>query len=195
MNETSTINKNPIRGEISFEILEDFRNGSSLAFETIYVRWRRPVFSFIYKVVRSSQDAEDITQDVFAKLWNSRERIDPSKNIKTFIFLLARQSIIRQAYRRNLQDSYISESTPSEYDLDSHELLVAEQTKLLIDIAIEKMPEKQREVFSLHYKENLSNEEIAQTLNISTNNVRQHVHNAKKYIKELIMFLVLTFIS
>lgn len=176
-------------------ILEEFKNGDPLAFEKIYVRWRKPLYSFLYRLVRSGQDAEDITQDVFTNLWNSRERIDTSKNIKTYIFLLARQSAIRLIYRRQLHGSYLTEYDPIEASHDSHDILVAEQTKLLMEIAVDRMPPRQREIFNFRYKDNLDNEEIARRLGISENNVRQHIHNAKKYIQELLLIMTAVFIS
>lgn len=181
--------------DVNSTVLEKFMNGDPLAFEKIYVRWRKPLYSFLYRLVRSAQDAEDITQDVFTSLWNTRERIDPSKNIKTYIFLLARQSAIRLIYRRGLHGSYLTEYEPMEASHDSHDILVAKQTRLLMDIAIERMPAKQREVFTLHYKESLGNEEIARQLGISENSVRQHIHNAKKHIQDVLLFMMLFFLG
>lgn len=177
-------------------MLSRLRDGDPAAFEWIYTRWHKPVFLLMLKITRSEQDAEDICQDVFSYLWTTRERLDPAGNIKALIFTIARRAAIRLSKRNSFHDGYLAgiDNSP-ELDNDPSELFIAEEIKLIVDYAIEKMPEKQREVFKLHYYENLSYAQIAEKLGMQQNNVRQHYNNAKHFLDGVLALIVGFFLS
>lgn len=178
-------------------LLQALKEGSIDAFEQIYLMWRKPVFTLLYRITRSEEDAEDITQDVFAYLWNTHERVDPGKSLKAYVFLIAKRTAYRLLYRNNLKNtshSNVSVGYESE-EVNSHDLLVAEEIRMLTEYAIQKMPARQKEVYSLHYYENLSSADIAERLNISQENVRKNLQHAKKHLKEIIAFVLTVFLT
>ncbi len=181
--------------EIDALLLERLKEGDVTAFEQIYYRWRAPIKNFLVKLTRSEADAEDITQDVFANLWNTHESMDSSKSLKRYIFVSARNSAYRLYYRRNLQQSYLTSGSADEFDVsaDSHDLLVATEIKLLTEFAIERMPARQREVYLCHYRDNMSNAEIAQKLDMSQESVRKHMQNAKESLRQAVSMAVVLF--
>ncbi len=70
-----------------------------------------------------------------------------------------------------------------------HEILEEQETSLMLEIAIERMPEKQRNVFTLYYRQNLSPKEIAEQLGLSYENVRKHIYNGKQQLREIIAIM------
>lgn len=178
------------------KILEALKDGDSKAFEKIYVLWRKPVHLLILKIMRSEQDAEDLTQEVFINLWNARQTIDTNKDIRIFIFLLARQSVSRLIKRNRMMDNYLSSPKQAlEDNVDSFDLLVAKEIEMLTEYTVARMPEKQREVYLLSYNEGLSNKEISERLGISQQNVSSHLHLARKHLKDIISFVTIVFFS
>lgn len=155
----------------------------------LYSRYYKPVYTFMLQTVRSRHDAEDIAQETFAHLWNMREKIDPSRNIAALIFVIARRAAV-DLYRRAGRSavSYTDQAQDEVLcsGLSPEELLENTETKLLLDIAIERMPARQREVFSLHYRDSLSAAEIAERLGLSYENVRKHIYNGKQQLREVI---------
>ncbi|NDV64242.1 RNA polymerase sigma factor [Bacteroides sp. 224] len=188
-----TSENNPHEGDP--QLLELLKQGDSLAFQTIYVQWRKPLFMFLYKLTLSEDDADDITQEVFITLWETRERLDPGKGIKAYIYLLARQSAYKLFRRQRVEEGYLANS---EFSFDEHinslDIIVARETELLAELAISKMPEQRRRVYQLSYREGLTNAEIADQLNIPRENVKHHLHEARKQLKKLIALSFLLFL-
>uniref|UniRef100_S0DGJ4 Putative RNA polymerase sigma factor n=2 Tax=termite gut metagenome TaxID=433724 RepID=S0DGJ4_9ZZZZ len=185
----------PPNGRTDTSLLERVREGDQRAFEQIYYRWHKPVYGFMLKTTRSTEDAEDIAQEVFIRLWKMREKIEPGGNIQALIFVIARRvavDLYRRAGRMNAVFATEEQTADlsSAADLSPEELLEAHETKLLLQIAIESMPAKQREVFSLHYYENLSPAEIASRLGLSYENVRKQIWNGKRQLREVISLMV-----
>ncbi len=195
LNESNDRKKNPPNKKERL-ILEGLKRGNTHDFEELYLQWRKPVYMLMLKILRNETDAEDITQDVFETLWNTRERIDTESRISTYIFLIARQSAIRLLNRERLKNTFLAEPI-SETGLtaDSYELLVAKESEILIEYAIERMPAKQREVYRLCYKEGLSNQEIAERLGISQENVRSHIRYAKQHLREILTMIFIVFFA
>ncbi len=179
-------------------LVQKIREGDRRAFEELYYRYYKPVYGFLLKITRSEADTEDIVQDLFAHLWNIREKIEPSKNIKALIFTIARRSAV-DLYRRSgkmgaMFSGEQTEGNPAS-DLSPEEILQDHETKLLVSIAIEQMPARQREVFLLYYNENLTAMDITSRLDMSYENVRKHIYNGKKHLREMIMFIAAFLLS
>jgi RNA polymerase sigma-70 factor (ECF subfamily) len=185
----------PRNARTDTQLLERTAGGDEAAFEQIYYRWHKPLHNFMLRAIHSPADAEDIVQDTFAKLWMMREKIDPSKNIQSLIFVIARRAAI-DLYRRT---GRITRHTADEMgalpnlslDHSPQEIIEARETELLLQIAVMNMPDRQREVFSLYYYDHLSLAEIATRMELSYENVRKHVYNAKRQLRDLISLIVL----
>ena len=178
-------------------LLKKVCEGDLSAFEQIYYRWNKQIYGFMLKTTRSVSDSEEITQEVFVRLWNMRENIDPAKNIQALIFTIARRIAVDMYRRRSGRLDVALSHEPQEglsSDESPQEILEERETRLLLDIAIESMPERQREVFTLYYYNNLSPKEIAQKLGMSYDNVRKQIYNGKRQLREIVTIIV-AFIS
>lgn len=185
----------PDNDNADIDLLTRLKNGDESAFKQIYLKWHKPIYLLMFKIMRSEPDAEDVAQDVFAHLWSMREKIEPSKNIKALLFIIARRSAINLSRRAGLHLDYLSEVDVSpKLDINPAELLEARETALLMQIAIEKMSARQRQVFSLYYNENLTSSEIASRLGLTQENVRKHIYNGKKDIQRIIAMITLLFL-
>jgi RNA polymerase sigma-70 factor (ECF subfamily) len=180
--------------------MQMLKEGDEQVFEQIYHRWYKPVYGFMLKTTHSNEDAEDIAQEAFARLWKMRDKIDSSGNIQALIFIIARRAAV-DMYRRSERTNGIfagGEQLPDEHtslecssDSSPEEILEASETRLLLQIAIGQMPKKQREIFSLHYYENLSTAEIASQLGLSPENVRRQIWNGKHQLRDVISLMLI----
>ena len=167
-----------------------FKEGDVEAFRDIYEKWRRPIFLFLRKMLASEDDAHDITQDVFSSLWEMREKIDTSKDIKALIFLLARRTTASYLRKIRSHDQYLSEQEYEvEYSKDSEDIVIEKEIELLMLYTLERMSETQRRVFEMSFYKGMSNAEIAEALQLSNGSVRVHLHEARKSIKNIILTL------
>lgn len=164
------------------------------AFKKLYYAYNGSVVKFLTALLGSQQIAEDIAQDIFAYIWENRQKLTSVRHFKSYLFTIARNAsfkFIRQDQRLcGLSDE--TDLAPGAESYASDEQLMAEETKLLISIAVSRMPKLRRTVFSLSRDEGLTHEQIAQKLGISKESVASHINTAKNEIRKLItVYLIL----
>ncbi len=155
------------------------------AFTAIYNRYWGSVYAHIYKMLRDEEEAKDGVQEIFSRLWLKAEQIKSNQNLAGFLFCSARNLVfnliekdqVRQNYLKSLT-SFVNKVDPNTVDRIDEKDLAA-----LIDLQIETLPPKMREIFELSRKEELSHQEIAEQLNLSYQTVKKQVQNALKVIK------------
>lgn len=179
---------------ITPNLIEQLRSGSQQAFKTIYIHYYGSLEKFLFALLRSKQEAEEMAQDVFMKVWEKRESLDPSQNIKSFIYTVARNAALNLFDHRKVVDRH---SRTAEFSLNeettSEDILIARETELLIKIVVGRMPKIRRMIFELHHYDNMDNSAIAERLGISKTNVANHIALARKDIKKVI-YLFFVFI-
>lgn len=186
-----TLSKEP---KVTKETLRALRKGDPEAYKTLYLHYKRPLELFLHRLTGSANDAADITQETFVTIWEIHEKIDPSKNIKSYLFTIARNMALQNIRKRKFQP----DSLTSAYEdtlTDNHtsmDEIVASETELLVEVAIANMPAKRREVFNL-YRQGKSYDQIAEELGITSTNVRQQVFNARKELEDIMMLIAFFF--
>lgn len=172
---------------ITQEVLVHLKNDDVSAFDQIYEWYFHKLFSFISKILKDEQETEDIVQEIFVKIWESRSKFDDYKSLNSYIFTVAyhhsisliRKRIVDQKYLEFLKNSSAVLSAPDSIsELEFYEL--NNQVHNLID----HLPERQKQVFLLHREKGLSYPEIAEQLGISKNTVEVHMVKALKYLRQ-----------
>jgi len=160
------------------------------AFAEVYNQYITPIYRFVYFKVSSRQDAEDLTSEVFMKVWNYiTETEDDIENLRALLYRTARNLVIDH-YRRNARRDVINDVEMMENIVDDKQQSLLSQVDTNIDMqSIEKlmrqMKDEYREVIVLKYLEELSIAEIAKILNKTKGSVRVTLHRALKTAKEL----------
>lgn len=174
----------PQGSAISAGLLEALRGGDHEAYNAVYVHYRDMIGNFLYKLLRSREEAEEITQNVFMTLWERRSELDPSRNIRTLLYTVARNAVMNQFKRRKVFEKYQQSNDPDDTEnLTAEDILIAQERELLIELTVENMPEMRRKIFEMSRREHLSNEDIAEQLDTSRQNVANHLSQALKQIK------------
>jgi RNA polymerase sigma-70 factor (ECF subfamily) len=165
--------------------LEALRRGDHDAFKKIYLHYADSVCHFLKLLMHSEEDAKEITQEIFVQLWEKREHVDPTKSIQGYLYTIARNTAMNFFEHKKVHDKYMMYARYSQEESSgtSDESLIAEETTLLIEMAINRMPKQRRKVFLMSYEDGMSTEEIARQLNISRNTVDSHLATAKKELK------------
>jgi RNA polymerase sigma-70 factor (ECF subfamily) len=170
----------------SRDVVEALKSGDSRVFKKIYLHLKVPLEKFLYLLLKSEDEARDVAQDTFITLWENRANLDPSKDLRSFIYRIARNKVVNLIVHSQVEERYVSEAVlggePETGALD--EQLIARETQLLINLAVRNMPFMRRRVFELRQNEGLSNDEIAVNLQIPKENVANHLARAKKDIME-----------
>jgi RNA polymerase sigma-70 factor (family 1) len=190
-----------VETEKDADILKDIAAGSSKAFRALYSQWEPPLSSFIFQVTRSKIITAEIVQDVFLKIWMTRESLVEVKDFKAYLFVISKNRAIN-ALKKSLADlermkKYASEVPFNEQPEDDNDQIPF----TLIDEAIDQLSPRQKEIFLLHRHERYSYREIAEQLGIGKESVKTHLSLAIKSIKNHIetkitlIILLIDFIS
>jgi RNA polymerase sigma-70 factor (ECF subfamily) len=175
--------------------LEALRNGDHEVFQEVYLHYASPVKDFLAILTRSEEQAQELTQDIFVAVWEKRERIDPAKSFKGYLYTIARNAAFKLFEQRKVHERYVK--TPTYADIESYspdDELIAGETAILIDIAIERMPPQRKKIFEMSRLEGLKATEIAERLNLSRHTVDNHLAAAKKDLKELLALFAALFL-
>lgn len=170
-----------------FYILSDLTNGSSKAFEVVFNDFHARVYHFIHSCVFDKAAAQDLTQTVFLTIWEHRESIDPTRNITSYIFTIARNCVYRYTERAILSVQYKQQLLLTSDDLlydDQEQKIDTQMLEDYIWSLIEKLPASRREIFILSRKNGLSNKEIARHLSISEKTVETQITRSIQFIKK-----------
>jgi len=164
------------------------------AFEELVDRYKRPVFSIVYRMIGQYQEAEDITQEVFINVYEKLYQFDSNKKFGPWIYRIATNASISalrkkkkvitldfdEAYGKAYEDYYTAGST------DPQLMFEREELKIFTDKAINELPENYRVVIMLRYQMDLNNQEIAEVLGVTKENVEVRVHRARKALRKIV---------
>lgn len=175
-------------GNVDTDLLEALRSGSHEAFEKVFYGLHKSIYCFVYSLVKSADESEEITQDIFVKLWEKRENIDPSRNLNGYVFTIAKNCSLKYLAAQKEFRAISEVSLDDNQSTDDY--LMVDDIKLLLDITIARMPKLQGQVYRLHHEFGYSNEEIAKELNISKTAVSTHLHSARKEVRKILMSII-----
>jgi len=154
------------------------------AFNALYYKYQRAVFSNIFKLVQQQQAAEDILQDVFASLWINRKKIDHEKAVGGWLFVVSYNKAIKFLNRNVRERIGVHEGAVEIAEDPEGDLQALEYQYHLINEAIESLPPKKKRVFILCKLEGKTYEEAALALGISPHTVKEYVSFSLKFVKE-----------
>jgi len=168
-------------------LISELQRGNAKAFEALYDRYHTRLYNFCMKIIKNSQEAEDLVQDVFIAIWENREKLDVNKSFTSFVFMIAKNKLLNKI-KKNLSlqvyMDFIQHENPDRNDLrkdvESHELMN------FLQKTIHELPEKTKEIFLLSRNEGLTYKEIAHKLGISENVVDHEIRKSLQHIKNQI---------
>jgi RNA polymerase sigma-70 factor (family 1) len=167
------------------QLLRELKNGSVEAFEELYGCHWRSLYTFLCQKV-TSEDAQDILQEVFVALWVGRERLVIEKSLTAYLFTTAKYKVFDLVRARlNAQKAMALLLRPGsgEATVAAQDPLQAEEFASSVELAIESLPEKMREVFLLSRRDELPLKSIAQQLNLSEQTVKNQITEALKRLR------------
>ncbi len=158
------------------------------AFTAIFDHYSRRIFAFVLKMTKSQTIAEDITQEVFLKLWTSREKLSEIKTYNSYIFTMAfnctinhiKKNVWETGKLRQIKNNLNGHSNITEETIDFNE------SNFLIRQAVLQLPPQKKIIYKLNREQGLTLEQIAEKMNISRNTVRNHLTEAIRFIRAYI---------
>jgi len=178
--------------------------GDQQAFELFFRKFHVMLFAFVNKFLHDPEEAQEVVQDVFAKIWERRDEIDPANSLKSYLFKIAQNISLNRLKRKKVESKY-TEIFKLVYidnrEFSAHESLIAKELDVQIDLSIRKLPKQCRKIFELNRIDGLKYKEIAELLHISIKTVEAQMSKALRslriYLSDYLILLLfaLTFNS
>ena len=175
------------------ELLRRFNDGDAEAFERLVRRYERPLYNFILRSVRRPERADELLQDVFMKVVQRSGEFRGSSKLSTWLYTIARNLCIdhsrKMVFRRHKSLDAPGRSEPGEEGpslLDRtasaepavDRAVIAEDLRARIAVAVEELPEEQREVFLMRQVQGMAFKEIAEVVGVPENTVKSRMRYA-----------------
>ncbi len=186
------------------ELMLSCRDGDEGAFETLYRRYEKPIFSFIYRMVLSAEDAEDLCQETFLKVVRAKKKYRATAKFKTWLFHIA-LNLCRDRIRRMKFRSHLSLNSPV-FSPDSEQIQLrqsvcdpssdptkrvqTDEMNTLVRQAFTKLPEQERTVVILRQYHDLKFSEIAEIIDCPVGTAKSLNHRGReKLMKSLAKYV------
>ncbi len=166
--------------------------GDRVAFRVLVDRYRGPLYTFVYRMVRSAPVAEELVQETFVRVFRASSRYRPTARVSTWLFRIASRLAMNEASRaRHTLETPLEEAAPDASVLRSTvpgpaETLETKELARSLEAALDRLPPNQRAAVLLARVEELSYAEIAQILEISAGAVDGLLQRARKNLTEML---------
>jgi RNA polymerase sigma-70 factor (ECF subfamily) len=180
------------------QLMLDVKAGDERSFELLLQRYRTPLVNFLYRMVRAREEAEDLAQEVFLRVYRARKDYVPSAKFTTWLFRIATNLALNSVRDNRYQRMEVSLDAPVTVDAEDgdekpldiaekhpniEQYLVEEARKKMIRHAIDKLPEKQRAAVLLHKYQELDYGDIAKILECSESALKSLLFRAYETLR------------
>lgn len=186
------LEKGPERKEL-IKLVEQVQNGDGYSCHVLYNLYSKPVYNFVFRLIGRAEDAEDLTQETFLKVFNEVAKLRDPAQFKFWLYRIARNEVYQRIRRLKRQ----SEVSIDDEDVGYHEFLrsrdsgpeaslLSKELEGHIQRALGAMPLKLREVFILGVVQKFSYDEVTQIVGRSLLSVKTDIYRARLIAKEVI---------
>jgi RNA polymerase sigma-70 factor, ECF subfamily len=179
-------------GAIDFALMERIGEGDHDAFRELVERHQHAVIGTVAKMLGNASEAEDISQQVFLRIWRNAKRYRPDAKFTTYLYTITRNLVFNESRRRSRK----KEVSTDEREQSSHQQiegdparrpdaeLLQDELRRAVDAAIAALPEAQRMAVVLRRYEQMPYEEIAEVLKLSVSAVKSLLFRARTTLRE-----------
>ncbi|MFH0991795.1 MAG: sigma-70 family RNA polymerase sigma factor [bacterium] len=178
-----------------FQLVEAFKAGDEQAFEKLMRRYHRQVANIIYLTLGNRDEIEDLTQEVFIRVYKSLHRFERDSSVYSWIYRIAVNISIDEIRRRKIKrtlslefftDGKLEEEKRSKETPTASDALFDEEKKQVIRDALQQLSPIHRAILVLREYEDLSYEEIAESMHISVQAVKSRIFRAREEMRKLL---------
>ncbi len=175
-------------------MIDEQNQDNKKIFEQLFTTYYSRIKKFLTGFLDSPEEGEDLAQDVFVKLWQNRSSIVYIENVNAYLYRMAKNILydyIEKSKKQYHKHSSVLPEIPTTETIE--DLIFADELRDLINLKIKQMPPQRKAIFTMSREEGLSNQEIADQLNISKRTVETHISAALADIRKILPLLILFF--
>ena len=174
------------------QLIERILTGDESAFSMLVQKYQKPVHAFVRRKVGDFHIAEEITQDIFLRVY---EKLETLKNPRTFagwLYVIAARQCFAWFEKKQIPMASLDAMPPEEleelayaqYRAKQRDEFANEQQREVVKRLLQKLPERERIVVTLHYLDSMTCEDVSKFLGVSPNTVKSRLHRARKRLKK-----------
>ncbi len=182
------------------QLVRKLAEGEFDAFDALFKLYHKNLFHFALSLLKSAEDAEDVVQEVFVRIWENRDKIKMRHSFKSFLFTIA-YNIIVDHLRKRMADAKFREKLGRIVEkgiIREGDHLVYKELDNQLRTVLSQLPPQQKRIYKMHRELRMTYKEIGQNLNISPNTIRNQFSDALKFLREQMKsesLLILLFIN
>jgi len=171
------------------ELLQALKTGQTTALSKLYDRYGSVVYGLALKILKDAQEAEDLTQEVFVTLWNNNTYNPARGSLSNYLVVMTRSRSLDKLRSRGSRRKFLERwqhTTLPAFTLSASEQIDIWDTSQQVQQALAQLPEQQRKILEMAYYQDLSQSEIAKTLNIPLGTVKTSARQALKKLRKIL---------
>lgn len=170
-------------------IIQDFINGDEYAFTQVYKLYYKDIRSYCFQHTRAAELADELTSDVFLRLWEARANLDPDRELKPYLFTITK-NVTFTWLKRTLSDQKMKLAFRGRYlsaqeEASQHVAITAAMDLALLRKIMGRIPAKRRQTFELCKIDGFTYAEAANMLSVSKETIKEHMSLAKRDLSKL----------
>lgn len=167
------------------ELIQLIAKGDEFAFANLITSYKNRIFSIAFKLTKSNVIAEEIVQDVFLKIWLKRATLPDIQNFGAYIFIVTRNDVYKvlKQIAQNYRVTLLTDEHQLLTNMDPSDLVAEKEYNLLLQKAVERLPNQQKQVYKLMKNEGFKRDEVANQLDLQPETVKFHLAQAMKNIR------------
>ena len=181
------------------ELVEKLRKGDVNDFDQVYLKYAGKLYAFSFKYLKTKDEAEELVQSVFLKVWENQRTLKSDTSFKSFLFSIAYHEICNLFRQRSYLRKFMESSLISnrEASVEAEEQIDAQFISEHLDRIIAKLPEKQRIIFKKSRQEGKPSREIAADMGLTAGTVDNYLSESLRFIRNQLKdkdFVLLLFV-
>ncbi len=179
------------------ELVTATRAGDLDAYTALYDTYHGFLFHFSLKFLKSRGLAEEVVHDVFLKIWEERNRLDPDRNIKAYLATICKNHILNLLKRANREAAVMDEirQSLSHSCNDVEEAIFASELQETVNQVVGQLPTQRQKIFRMYRFQDMNLDEIAKQLHISKGTVKDHMAKANRFVRHSLQARTETFLE
>lgn len=174
-------------------LLSRIAAGDNEAFKTLFEMFYPKVKIFLVKFLKDENTAEDISQDIFVKIWTYREALPDIRSFNTYLYRMTRNAALNHLRGNHSKIDISKMSVLDDKDIEAE--YHTKEKELLIRLTVENMPPQRQRIFKMSREQGLSNDDIALKLGVSKKTVENNITLALKDLRDVILAFLVFFLN
>ena len=169
-------------------LIKEIKEGDHESFRQIYNKYSEKVYLFAARYINNYEDAEEIVQEVFSRIWERRKNLDEDRSFNAYLLTIAKNIIFNENRKKvnfDIYARYIIKYLQGNSNQTENQVIY-ENIRNLINEEVENLPSKRRQIYNMSRHEGLSYLDIAKKLNISEKTVETHIRLALGRLKKVV---------